>query len=404
LSVNYKIINDPVHGFITVAHPLIRELIEHPFFQRLRYITQMGLSYLVFPGAHHTRWQHALGAMHLMHRAVEVLRSKGIRIDEAEKEAALAAILLHDIGHGPFSHALEYAIIRHTDHEQISAVLMDYLNEETDGRLELAISLFRNRHPKQFLHDLISSQLDTDRLDYLQRDSFFTGVVEGRINAGRLIEMMNVADNRLTVDEKGLYSVEKFIFSRRFMYWQVYLHKTSLMFEKVLEQTLRRAKRIRQLGHPMYLDDDLGYFFDRDSAPFDPGAVRRFTRLTDADILIHLKKWTAHPDKVLSFLSRTIVKRRPMQIELSKEPFDEAYMARVRERTRRALELTEEETDYLVLAGEISHTAYDPRHHPIIIRTKDGGLREFSELTDHLYIRALSRKVRKYYLIYPKNL
>jgi len=404
LASTHKIINDPVHGFITISHPGILDLIELPVFQRLRYISQMGLSYLVFPGAHHTRLQHAIGAMHLMHRATEVLQFKGVDISPEEKRAAMAAILLHDIGHGPFSHALEYAIIQGIDHEHISLSVMERLNKRMNGDLELALRIFKNEYPKTFLHELISSQLDTDRLDYLQRDSFFTGVVEGRINAPRIIEMLNVVDNRLTVDEKGLYSVEKFIVSRRFMYWQVYLHKTSFMFEKVLEQTLRRAKMLHRRGEKLYLDEDLRYFFDRENVVFDDETYRYFTRLTDNDILVHLKKWTTHSDKVLSYLAGVIIHRRPMRIVISKERPAEDTVEKIKQQTLRLMNVDEEALSYLVLDGVMRHTAYDKDRNPIRILSKDGQVREFSEVTDHYYIRALSREVRKYYLIYPKNL
>ena len=404
MGAHHKIVNDPLHGFITLSHPGILDLVEMPVFQRLRYIAQMGLSYLVFPGAHHTRWQHAIGAMHLMHRATEVLQFKGIEISPEEKKAVLSAILLHDIGHGPFSHALEYAIIQGIDHEHISLAIMERLNRETGGELDLALRIFKNEYPKTFLHELISSQLDTDRLDYLQRDSFFTGVVEGRINAPRIIEMLNVVDNRLTVDEKGLYSVEKFIVSRRFMYWQVYLHKTSFMFEKVLEQALRRAKMLHRAGETLYLDEDLKYFFDRDQIRFDDETYAYFTRLTDNDILVHLKKWTSHADPILSYLAHAIVHRRPMQIDIRKEPFGAEEIEKIKKASQRLFGVDREDLSYLILEGEMSHTAYDKDRNPIRILTKNGEVKEFSEVTDHFYIRALSQEVRKFYLIYAKNL
>jgi len=404
LNTKYKIINDPVHGFISISSPEILRLIDHPFFQRLRYISQMGLSYLVYPGAHHTRLQHAIGAMYLMNRAVDVLRTKNIQISDEEKEAVMSAILLHDIGHGPFSHALEYAIIQNIRHETLSMVIMEQLNRELNGRLDLALSIFKDEYPKKFLHELISSQLDTDRLDYLQRDSFFTGVIEGRINAERIIEMLNVSDNLLTVDEKGIYSVEKFIVSRRFMYWQVYFHKTSFMFEKILEQTLRRAKILFQSGTHIFLDNDLKFFFEKNHFQPDEETLMQFAKITDADILIHLKKWTTHSDKILSFLAKTIIERKPMKIEISPVPFDEAVIKEIKEKSKRYFSINDSEVSYLVLHGEMSHIAYDRAQNPIRIQMKTGELKEFSETTDYSYIRALSHKVSKFYLIYAKNL
>ncbi len=404
MNAKYKIINDPVHGFISIAHPEILQLIDHPFFQRLRHISQMGLSYLVYPGAHHTRLQHAVGAMHLASRAVEVLRSKNADIDDEEKKAVMAAVLLHDIGHGPFSHALEYGIMQGINHEDISIAMMQKLNEELRGGLQTALAIFKNEYPKKFLHELISSQLDTDRLDYLQRDSFFTGVVEGRINAGRIIEMLNVSENRLTVDEKGIYSVEKFIVSRRFMYWQVYFHKTSFMFEKILEQTLKRAKFLFQAGEKIFLDEGLQFFFKHNRLELTGQTLDRFAQLTDADILFHLKKWTLHRDPILSFLSRSIIERKPMAINIGKEPVDKNFTKKIKDKTQRYLKVSPPDADYLVLTGKMNHTAYDRTKNPIIIRMKDGTCKEFSEVTDYSYLQALSGEVNKYYIIYPKNL
>jgi HD superfamily phosphohydrolase len=398
----HKIINDPVHGFISISYPEILKLVDHPLFQRLRHISQMGLSYLVYPGAHHTRLQHAIGAMHLMGRAVDVLRSKGVDITEEEKKAAMSAILLHDVGHGPFSHALEYAIIHNINHEDISMAIMQKLNREAGGGLSLAIDIFQGNYHKKFLHQLISSQLDVDRMDYLQRDSFFTGVIEGRINSGRIIEMLSVAGRHLTVEEKGIYSIEKFIVSRRFMYWQVYFHKTSLMFEKLLEQTLRRAKDLYLSGRELYLDGDLAYFFASGDLKPDDLTLDTFARLTDADILFHLKKWTTHSDTVLRLLSKSIIERKTFSIDIRPVNIDAGFREKIKEKTRRSLKVEEKELSYLVLEGQISNTAYNPEKHPIMIQMKNGRIMEFSDTTDHSYIRALSHKVRKFYLIYPK--
>jgi len=402
----YKIINDPVHGFISITEPEIFSLIDHPYLQRLRQIAQMGLSYLVYPGAHHTRFQHALGAMYLMNKALDVLRQKGVDISEEEKRAAMQAVLLHDVGHGPFSHALEYAIIPRLHHEDMSRAVMHRLHAQRGGDLELAIQIFENRYSRHFFNALISGQLDTDRLDYLQRDSFYTGVVEGRINAVRLIDMMYVVNDRLCIEEKGLYSVEKFIFSRRFMYWQVYMHKTSFMFEKLLAQALRRAKTLYREGQSIWLDDDLRYFFESDFREITPEVIDHFMLLTDADIWVHLKKWSRAEDFVLRLLASSIVYRRPFRVEIQKHKPEHLYLEEIKERIFRSYKkhLKPEDLDYLILDGTMHNKAYDPQHEPICIYTKKKELIEFSELTDHHYIRNLSGDIVKYYLIYPKNL
>ncbi len=399
----YKIINDPVHGFISLSRKEILPIIDWTVFQRLRRIAQMGLSYLVYPGAHHTRFHHAVGAMHLMYRATEVLRNKQIDIRPEEQTAAMKAILLHDIGHGPFSHALEYALMNKINHEDISLALMEKYNREHPGALDLALQIFKNQYEKKFLHKLISSQLDMDRMDYLQRDSFYTGVIEGRINAERIIEMLNVQDDEITVEEKGVYSVEKFIVSRRFMYWQVYFHKTSLMFEKILEQTLRRTKWLYHHGEKPFAHEHLAYFLQNDIHQIDEESLEYFVRLTDDDLWFHLKLWTNHPDKILSYLASAIVYRRPFTIEIGREPFETDVTEKIKLKTRRWLNINEEEAGYLVLEGTMENKAYDRVNEPIYISMKNGKLKEFSETTDHHYIKALSETVIKHYLIYPKN-
>jgi len=400
----YKIINDPVHGFISLPSEEILPVINWPVFQRLRRISQMGLSYLVYPGAHHTRFHHAIGAMHLMARATDVLREKQIDISSEERLAAMKAILLHDIGHGPFSHALEFALMQKVTHEDISLALMERYNRETGGTLNLALRIFRNQYKKKFLHKLISSQLDVDRMDYLQRDSFYTGVIEGRINAERIIEMLNVHNDEITVEEKGIYSVEKFIVSRRFMYWQVYFHKTSLMFEKILEQTLRRAKWLYQNGRPLFAHENLVYFLENDIDVVHEESLEYFIRLTDDDLWFHLKQWTENPDPVLSFLASSIVYRRPFAIEIAKESFEKPYLEKIKTKTERLFGEAEDGAGYLVLTGTVRNKAYDRVHNPIYISMKNGAVKEFSETTDHHYIKALSESVVKYYLIYPKNI
>ena len=399
----YKIINDPVHGFITIPGSFFLKIIDSFEFQRLRRISQMGLSELVYPGAKHTRFQHALGAMHLMHKAVDVLKRKNIDISDKEKKGVMAAILLHDVGHGPFSHALEYALLDSIRHEDISMALMKRLNKKMNGKLDLAIEIFTDQYPKKFLYQLISSQLDMDRMDYLQRDSFYTGVVEGRINAERLIAMLNVHNQQLVVEEKGIYSVEKFIVSRRFMYWQVYLHKTSFMFEKILEQTLRRAKYLHRKGEKLYLDENLDYFFSHSHLTTDEETLDKFIQLTDEDIMFHLKKWIQSNDPVLSFLSKSIVRRKPFRVEIRQEPFKPEQIEKIKEKISNSRNLTKEDVSFLVLEGKLQNQAYELENDPIYILLKSGKVEEFSQTTDQMHIRALSGKVEKYFLIYPKD-
>ncbi|MFN2261185.1 MAG: HD domain-containing protein [Psychroflexus sp.] len=400
-----KIINDPIYGFITIPSPLIFDLIEHPYFQRLRRITQMGMSHLVYPGANHTRFHHALGCLHLMQKAVQILKFKGVEITEDEEEAVLIAILLHDIGHGPFSHALENSIVENVSHEYISLEFMEKLNSEFDGRLTLAIEIFRGNYPKQFLCQLLSSQLDIDRLDYLKRDSFYTGVAEGNINSERLINMLNVVDEKLVVEEKGIYSIEKFLVARRLMYWQVYLHKTGLCAEQILIRILRRAKFLFENKSVEIENSTLNYFLKHkiDSETFDEITLDLFSKLDDYDIISALKKWQYHDDFVLSKLSKMILNRDLLKIKLKNTKSNTAKFKKHHQKTMSAFNLTEDEADYFVFEGETSNLAYQSQKEHINIWYKNGKIKDVSSASDQLNLKALSKTVTKYYLCYPKS-
>ncbi len=397
-----KIINDPIYGFVNIPDELIYDIIQHPYFQRLRRISQMGLSYLVYPGAHHTRFHHAIGAMHLMQTAVNVLKQKNVNISKEEELAALTAILLHDVGHGPFSHALEFSIIKNISHEQISLAIMQELNREFNGQLDLAIQIFTGQYHKKFLTELISSQIDVDRLDYLRRDSFYSGVIEGQVNSERLIKMLNVKDNQLVIDEKGIYSVEKFIISRRLMYWQVYLHKTGMMLERILEKTLWRVKDLLQQNTPVFLDDNLAYLFKENLTQINRDSLEVFTALDDSDIWYHLKKWTNHPDFILSRLSRMIVYRQDLnKIIIQKEPFSDKVVNDLKTKVLNQYPIVEKDISYLLFSGKLIHRAYDQNRQPIKLLTKHNDIIEFAKASDQLNIEALSHPVTKYFLSYP---
>ena len=397
-----KIINDPIYGFVNIPDELIYDIIQHPYFQRLRRISQMGLSYLVYPGAHHTRFHHAIGAMHLMQTAVNVLKQKNVNISKEEELAALTAILLHDVGHGPFSHALEFSIIKNISHEQISLAIMQELNREFNGQLDLAIQIFTGQYHKKFLTELISSQIDVDRLDYLRRDSFYSGVIEGQVNSERLIKMLNVKDNQLVIDEKGIYSVEKFIISRRLMYWQVYLHKTGMMLERILEKTLWRVKDLLQQNTAVFLDDNLAYLFKENLTQINPASLEIFTALDDSDIWYHLKKWTHHPDFILSRLSRMIVYRQDLnKIIIQKEAFDRQTLDDLKIKVLKQYPIDEKDISYLLFSEKLTHRAYSKDKQPIKLLTKKNDIIEFAKASDQLNIEALSHPVTKYFLSYP---
>ena len=401
-----KILNDPIYGFITIPNPLLYDLIQHPYFQRLRRISQMGMSYLVYPGAHHTRFHHALGCMHIMQKAIEVLRFKGISITKEEENALYIAILLHDIGHGPFSHAMEHSIVENVNHEAISLLFMNKLNEEFEGKLALAIQIFKGEYHRKFMLQLISSQLDMDRMDYLKRDSFYTGVAEGNINSDRLIQMMNVVDDVLVIEEKGIYSVEKFLMARRLMYWQAYLHKTSLVAETILTKVLKRAKDLTQKGIELPASEALQFFMKNkvELDDFNHLVLHQFSQLDDFDIVGALKSWQNHDDFILSSLSKMIINRDLLKIKLSSEKFSADEIQNLIEQFSKESNISQQEVHYFIFKGKIKNQAYSKDAEPIRIWKKDKTIEDVAEASDQLNLKALSKPVTKYYLCYPKQL
>ena len=401
-----KIFNDPIYGFITIPNALIYDLIQHSYFQRLRRISQMGLSYLVYPGANHTRFHHALGCMHLMQKAVDVLRFKGIAISEAEENALYIAILLHDIGHGPFSHAMEKSIVEDVHHEAISLVFMNQLNEEFNGQLSLAIQVFKGEYHRKFMLQLISSQLDMDRMDYLKRDSFYSGVAEGNVNSERLIQMMNVVDDVLVIEEKGIYSVEKFLMSRRLMYWQAYLHKTSLVAELILTKVLKRAKELTLKGVQLPCSEPLLFFLQNRIAleNFDANILDLFSQLDDFDIISALKSWQRQDDFILSSLSKMIINRDLPKIKVvtDKALLDE--IGPLQERFAAENNLSIADTNFFIFKGKIKNQAYSKEAEPIRILKKDRTIEDVVEASDQLNLKSLSKLVTKYYICFPKQL
>ena len=402
-----KIINDPVYGFVAIPTGLVFDLVQHPYFQRLRYIKQVSMTHLVYPGALHTRFQHAIGAMHLMSMALETLRSKGIVIWEDEEEAVLSAILLHDIGHGPFSHSLEHSLIEGVSHELLSSLLMDRINQDFGGRLSLAITIFNNGYERKFLHQLVSSQLDVDRMDYLNRDSFFTGVSEGVISFDRIIKMLNVVEDEIVVEYKGLYSVEKFLIARRLMYWQVYLHKTVIGAEQLLIKILQRAKYLAAAGKLLFATPAFQWFLNQqiDKSNFlnDPLHLDWFTRLDDTDIMSAIKIWEQHEDEILSRMCQRIMKRDLYRSIMSDKPFTSSTIDSVKVRVRECLGVDEEDMHYYVFTQEIHNRAYNPSKDPIRILLKSGELVDITEASDLGNLEALSKNVSKYALCYPKE-
>ncbi len=400
-----KLFNDPIYGFITIKNQLIFRIIEHPYFQRLRRISQMGLSYLVYPGAHHTRFHHLIGCTFLMQKAVEILRLKGIEISEREEEALSIAILMHDLGHGPFSHALEGCFVQGMGHEEISLKFMEQLNREMEGQLSMAIDMFRGEYPRKFMNQLISGQLDMDRLDYLKRDSFYSGVAEGNINSERLISMLCVRNDQLAIEHKGIFSVEKFIMARRFMYWQVYLHKTGLAAEKILVKILQRVRELIDNGQEVFMSPVLGTFLRQRVEPgdFDDNLLEIYSRLDDNDIMQGLKTWCEHEDYILSYLSRSIVNRTLPRIEMSGSPFEEDRISEIRESVKRELGVEEDSLDYLVYTGGVSNMAYQPEPTGILIAFKNGETKDIREASDGLGAGVLNQKMTRFYLCYPKK-
>ncbi|TAI48731.1 HD domain-containing protein [Flagellimonas allohymeniacidonis] len=398
-----KLFNDPIYGFIGTPNELIFRLIGHPYFQRLRRISQMGMSYLVYPGAHHTRFHHALGSMHLMTKAIQVLRLKDIEISEEEEKGLLGAILLHDIGHGPFSHALEGFIIDGVGHETLSLEYMKALNEEFDSALDLAIEIFNGKYPKPFLNQLVSSQLDMDRLDYLKRDSFYTGVTEGNINSERLISMLNVVDGNLVVEEKGIYAIEKFLMARRFMYWQVYLHKTSLVAEQLLIRIMQRAKELMPNQSILGEDSTLYRFlFEEKEVGVNRDRLSQFALLDDIDILAAIKKWRFHEDFVLSKMCQMLLDRNLLTIKLKKSPVQPEKVEAKLNSTSGQFGISKQEASYFVFTGEISNNTYNQQEQEINILKKNGKVVHLLKESDALGTDFISRKVTKYYLCYPK--
>jgi len=401
-----KIFNDPIYGFITIPNALIYDLIQHPYFQRLRRISQMGLSYLVYPGANHTRFHHALGCMHLMQKAVDVLRFKGVAISEAEENALYIAILLHDIGHGPFSHAMEKSIVEDVHHEAISLVFMNQLNDEFNGQLSLAIQVFKGEYHRKFMLQLISSQLDMDRMDYLKRDSFYSGVAEGNVNSERLIQMMNVVDDVLVIEEKGIYSVEKFLMSRRLMYWQAYLHKTSLVAELILTKVLKRAKELTLKGVQLPCSEPLLFFLQNRIAleNFDANILDLFSQLDDFDIISALKSWQRQDDFILSSLSKMIINRDLPKIKVVTDKLLLEDMLPLQERFAAENNISIADTNYFIFKGKIKNQAYSKEAEPIRILKKDRTIEDVVEASDQLNLKSLSKLVTKYYICFPKQL
>jgi hypothetical protein len=399
-----KILNDPIYGFITIPSERIFSIIEHPYFQRLRRISQMGLSYLVYPGAHHTRFHHAIGCVHLMQKAVQILRYKGVVISEAEEEALQIAILLHDIGHGPFSHAMEHSIVEGVDHESISLLFMEEMNRDFNQSLTLALQIFRGTYNRRFLNQLISSQLDMDRLDYLKRDSFYTGAAEGNINSERLITMLNVVNDDLVIEEKGIYSVEKFLVARRLMYWQVYLHKTSLVAEQLLIRVLKRAKELVEKGEKLNASKSLSFFLYNKIGPenFSSETLSVFARLDDYDIISAMKEWQDHQDFVLSNLCNMIINRELLKVKIKKKKPSAEKLKKRRVALQQKENISAEEADYFVFSGEVTNTAYKSENNNINILHKNGKISDVAKASDQLNLKALSKTVVKYYMCYPK--
>ncbi|MFI5156262.1 MAG: HD domain-containing protein [Chitinophagales bacterium] len=392
-----KIINDPVYGFITIDDPLLLKIIEHPWYQRLRRIHQMAFAHLVYPGAVHTRLHHSLGAYHLMGNALLELKLKGFDITPEEQLGAQIAILLHDMGHGPFSHALENVLIQGIDHESISLLIMETLNKEFGGRLDIAMSIFKGLYRKRFLHQLISGQLDVDRMDYLIRDSFFTGVSEGVIGYDRIIKMLTVHDGDLMVEEKAIYSIEKFLVSRRLMYWQVYLHKTVLSAEKMLVKVIERAKKLIDLGIDLKSGSQVLDEFLRGSGALVP---EKFCLLDDYDLVSAMKIWMFHSDKVLSHLCEGLINRRLLKVKMQAEPIASSFIESCRSNISSRLGITDNEADWLVFTGETVNTTYDPSDERIQILFKDGSVRDISEVDNALIHQTLSSPVKKFYICY----
>lgn len=403
-----KIVNDPIHGFINIDSEFLYELIEHPYFQRLRRIRQLGLTNFVYPGANHSRFQHALGALHLMGLAIDIIRNKGHIITPEEAEAVKGAILLHDIGHGPYSHALEHTIIKNISHEELSLIIMEKLNRLFNNKLSLGIKIFKNEYSKNFLHQLVSSQLDMDRLDYLKRDSFFTGVTEGVIGSDRIIKMLTVEDDNLVIEAKGIYSIEKFLIARRLMFWQVYLHKTVIAAEELLVKTLQRAKELSDVGEPLVATPSLQYFLQNniDKEEFQSNtdeALNYFTTLDDSDIIAATKHWINHSDIVLSKLCDSLVNRKLYKIVIKSKAIEDTIVEEIKILVEKKYKINNREASYFVFTGSVSNYAYSYDYETINIRYKTGELVDIADASDMLNTSVLSKIVKKYFICYPKE-
>lgn len=397
-----KIINDPVFGFINIPKGLLYDVVTHPILQRLTRIKQLGLSSIVYPGAQHTRFQHSLGAFYLMSEAINTLRQKGNFIFDSEAEAVQAAILMHDIGHGPFSHVLEHTLVKGIHHEEISLMLMERMNNELKGQLTLAIQIFKDEYPKKFLHQLISSQLDMDRLDYLRRDSFYTGVTEGNIGSARIIKMLNVKDDHLVVDSKGIYSIENYLMARRLMYWQVYLHKTSVAAEKMLVSALTRAKELANKGVELFASPALHFFLynniDAKNFRDNPICLENYIKLDDNDIWTSLKIWCDHPDTILSTLSQGIINRKLFKVKVSENNITKERKNEILQSISNQLNITKKDAEYFFCVNTIGKDMYSKEDDSIEIMYKDGETRDIAYASDMLNISTLSKKIRKYYI------
>jgi hypothetical protein len=396
-----KIINDPVFGFIKIKRGLLYDIVQHPLFQRLTRINQLGLASVVYPGARHTRFQHSLGAFYLMTEAVKSLREKGVYIFDSEAEAVQAAILMHDIGHGPFSHVLENTIIHGISHEEISLMMMEQINHDLKGQLALAISIFKDEYHNKIFHQLISSQLDMDRLDYLRRDSFFTGVTEGNIGSARIIKMLNVKDDRLVVDAKGIYSIENYLTTRRLMYWQVYLHKTAVGYEKMLINTLTRARDLVRQGYQLFSSPALAYFLEHDDA-FNEDTLKIYADLDDSDIWSALKAWKYTDDKILATLATDMTDRHLFKVEVCEERPSDDYINQIAQTIVQRMNIAYEDTHYMMSLTEIGKDMYNPEDDSIGILYKDGIVKDIAEASEILNVQLLSKKIRKYYLCYQR--
>lgn len=402
-----KIINDPVFGFIKIPRGLLLNIVQHPLMQRLTRIKQLGMANVVYPAAQHTRFQHSIGAFHLMSEAILSLQQKGHFIFDSEAEAVEAAILMHDIGHGPFSHVLENTLITGISHEEISLLMMEQINQEMQGALNLALKVFKGDYPKLFLHELISSQLDMDRLDYLRRDSFFTGVTEGNIGSARIIKMLDIVDDKLVVNSKGIYSIENYLTTRRLMYWQVYLHKTTVAFEKMLVNTLRRAKMLAHQGKELFASPALRYFLynEVDARFFElhhDEALHHYSLLDDSDIWSALKVWMTSDDKILSLLATNLINRHIFRVEISDEPIPKERIEEVLATMTSHYGISREDADFLMSVNTIQKDMYDVNDDRIAILYRDGTIRDISEASEILNVALLSKKIRKYYLCYQR--